>query len=305
MENLSKNIISTIVYYDVLDFPLTSFEIWKYLIECQSKTEKYDLYSIIQTLNSEDIKKNIEEFRGFYFLKGRKNLVEARIARNKISEIKFKLIRKIVSWLKYAPFLRMIAVTGRVAMKNAGAKSDLDFLIAIKNGRIFTGRFFVTLISQLLKKRRHGKKITNRACLNYYISDKNMGINLKDLFSSSEYSFIFPIYNFPVFQSFQQNNQWIRNYRPDFEPDTIPNLKIVQDNFFSRNIRKIAEIILDSNFLEKLMKKWQMARIIKDPRTYKQGSAVSASDENLIFLPDPQGPKIYEKYQEKLKGLSF
>jgi predicted nucleotidyltransferase len=307
------------VYYDVLDYPLTAFEIWKYLINSRYNVEslpageagikyeeeKYSLYEIIKTLDSEELKKYIEEYRGFYFLKGRKELVEARIARSKISEVKYKIIRKIVRFLKYAPFLRMIAVTGRVAMKNAGAKSDLDLLIAIKDGRIFTGRFFVTLISQLLGKRRHGEKITGRACLKYFMTDKDLKVKLKDLFSSSEYSFIFPIYNFPVFKKFQQSNLWIRDYRSNFEPDAILNQKMVYDNFLSENIRKIMETVLDSDFLEKWMKKWQMGRIAKDPRTHQQGSAVTASDENLIFLPDPQGPRIYEKYQEKLKTLSF
>ena len=70
-DSISDNILSTIIYYDILSFPLTSFEVWKYLLAENSCT----LGEIVETLESDELKNRIEEFRGFYFLKGRKDLV--------------------------------------------------------------------------------------------------------------------------------------------------------------------------------------------------------------------------------------
>ena len=73
---LSKNILANLAYYDVMDYPMTSFEIWKYLtkvqsskFKVQSEEEKHTLCDIIKELENENLKKKIEEYRGFFFLK--------------------------------------------------------------------------------------------------------------------------------------------------------------------------------------------------------------------------------------------
>ena len=73
--DLAKNILATIAYYDCLDYPLTSFEVWKYLIQItNNKEQKTDkgkgcLFSdIAGELDNGDIRRYIEECRGFYFL---------------------------------------------------------------------------------------------------------------------------------------------------------------------------------------------------------------------------------------------
>jgi len=310
MENLSNSILSTLTYYDVLDYPLTSFEIWKYLIiyDIQNKVsskekERYSLADIIKELDNKKLEKYIEQSRGFYFLRERKKLVEQRISRNKISQRKFKIIKKVVRWLSFMPYVRMIAITGRVSMKNACKKSDLDFLIILKQGKIFTGRTLVTAMTHILGKRRYADKIMNRVCLNYFIADESLQINTQDFFSSSEYSFMFPVFGWETFQKFQKQNSWIKNYKINYQPDEISNLKIIPDNFWSKLVRGWGENFLEFNFIENKLRKWQMRRINNDPRTHKKGSGVMANDEALVFLPDPQGPKVYEKFKNKLKLL--
>jgi hypothetical protein len=320
-DQTSKNILATIIYYDILDYPLTSFEIWKYLLSYNmehityDKGDKINLADIMQELDNSELQKNVEEYRGFYFLKNRKELVEQRIERNKISEAKFKIIKKTAWLLRFAPFVRMIAVAGRMAMKNADKKSDLDLLIILKNGKIFTGRILVTLAVHLLGVRRYGNKIKNRICLNHFMTDENLETRLHDLFSSSEnsqalhlfasseYSFIYPIFGWEAFQKFQKANEWIRDYKINFEADGRGSLKILKDTRFSRMIRKTGEILFSFDFIEKSLKKWQMSRIINDPRTHQPGSFVTANDKELIFLPEPQGIEIEEKYKKMASAL--
>jgi hypothetical protein len=307
MENvLSKNILATIIYYDILDYPLTSFEIWKYLAAIDSQVapeKKCTLFEVVKALEEDEIKKHTAQSMGFYFLKGREHLVLERLERNKISARKIKLIKRIAYILRFVPFVRMIAVTGRVAMKNAKSQSDLDFLIAIKKGRIFTGRFFVTLITHLLGRRRYGKKIANRACLNYYITTASLKVDLRDIYSSNEYSFIFPVFGADTFHLFQKENIWITDFKPNFSPDLVLNTIMIADSFWSKQLQKAGEIFLDFDALENILKKMQMKRIMNDPRTYQPGSAVMASDESLVFLPSPHGPKIYEKFRDALDKM--
>ena len=87
--HLEKQILATIVYYDILDYPLTGLEVFLYLVtgngEIEDKTEDrkwsspeasgldHFLSSVLSLLNSSEyLKKYLEEKKGFYFLKKRK-----------------------------------------------------------------------------------------------------------------------------------------------------------------------------------------------------------------------------------------
>lgn len=312
---LSKYILTTLAYYDVMDFPMTAFEIWKYLTvisnfevpisneKSNDQNIKYSLADVINELEDEKLQKFVEEFQGYYFLRGRGDLVEQRIERNKIAEQKFRLVRGVVFWLRFVPFVRGVAVTGRLAMKNTEVKSDLDFLVVLKKGKIFTGRTLVTLVVHLLGKRRYDQKIKNRVCLNYFITDKSLEINLKDVFSASEYSFLVPVFGRKTFKKFQWKNSWIVKYKPNYQADTLNGAKLLHDSKVAKTIRKAGEKLLHFSFIEQGLKKWQIQRILNDPRTKQNGSMIVANDETLIFLPNPQSPKVFEKFQERLAEL--
>src|SRR3989339_857741 len=265
---LSRNILSTLIYYDLLDYPLTSFEIWRYLLSRNAESE-VSLVDVVKELEGEEVKKYTEEYQGYYFLKGRKDLVEQRLERNKISEKKFKKILKIAKWLRLVPFVRMIAVTGTVAMKNADKKSDLDLLIVLKQGRIFIGRTLVTLLTHLLGARRYGEKITDRICLNYFITTGSLEIELKDVFSASEYAFARPVYGKEPFKKFQKANGWIKDFMPNYQVDETEGMKILGDSWVVGAVRDFGEVIFGFDFLESWLKGWQTERIARDPRTHR------------------------------------
>lgn len=307
MTPLSKKIITTLAYYDVMDYPMTAFEVWKYLISdhetASSEQEKIKLLDIIKELKDEELRKKIDQYRGYYFLKGRQGLVIQRIERNKIAEKKFKTTRRVVRLLRFVPYVRMVAATGTLAMKNTQRKSDLDLLVVLKHNHIFTGRTLVTLATHLLGVRRYGDKIRNRICLNFFITDKSPEINIKDLFSSSEYYFIWPMVGYEVFQEFQRTNDWIGGFRENYTPEESANLKLTEETDLSRFVKSIGEMIFSFKFIENWLKGWQTERIMKDPRTHLPGAMVMADDNVLIFLPKPQGPVVYGRFKEKLAAV--
>jgi len=302
---ITKNILNTIIYYDLLDFPLTSFEVWKYLTVDSvdgSEKDKCSLGDVVEALENKDLGKHIEEFRGFYFLRGRKSLVEQRIQNDKNSIAKFKIAERAVWWLRFIPFVRMIAVTGTLAMKNSEKDSDIDFLVVLEKGRIFTGRLLVTLVVHLLGKRRYGKKIKNRICLNYFITTGSLEIKRQDLFAANEYSFIYPLFGFDVYQKFGEANiEWIKKFKPNFEFSELKPAKCyVEHGKFSQFVQKVREALINSlggDRIESWLKRKQIGKIKQNPLTYKKGGYVEYNDENLVFLPEPQGIKVLEKFK--------
>jgi len=302
--------LATIVYYDCLDYPLSAFELWKYMIRTdyyaaeKQSAFSYNLADVVRELKNNTLGAYIEHRSGFYFLKGRGALVKKRIAGGKISAHKMKRLRSVVKIVRFVPFVRMIGVTGRLAMKNASAKSDWDVLVVCKEGKIWTGRTLVTLVTQLLGKRRYGNHVSDRVCLNYFITDESLEVITKDLFSANEYSFLFPLFGFETFSKFQIRNQWIRTMKPAYALCEIPPLATVDDNRLAAAVRSLGETVLGADAIERFLKKIEKKKIMANPKTAEEGSLIHAHDDALVFLPHPHGPGVFEQFKKKIGEIS-
>ncbi len=302
---LAKKIIATVAYHDVLDYPLTVFELWKYLIENTEITiddqvkKPLMLIDIINALEDVELKKRIKTDAGYYFFDGREHLVSQRVERNKISEDKYKIIRRVVGFLRFVPFVRMILITGRVAMKNAEKKSDLDLLLVFEKGHIFSGRFLTVILLSLLGKKRTERKIKNKICLNHFLST-DLSTEVQDLFSAHEYVFMSPIFGAQLYAKFFKKNAWIKKYQPNFEGSVLF-VREIKDNKFSKSIRQFLEYLFSFDFIENSLKKFQLAKIMANPKTQKAGGVIIHSDNELAFWPDfeKQGPRVFEEFKKR------
>lgn len=309
MDNyLKKNILSTICYYDVMDYPLTVFEIWKHLLSAENTAveERISLKDVIMELKDNNLGRFIESENGMYFLKGRNQLVNQRIARSKISALKIRRMKGAIYFLKMAPFVRMILVTGRLAMKNARPKSDWDVLVVLRENRIWIGRTCITVLAHILGKRRHHNKIRNRICFNYFITTNSLEIRNKDFYSASEYFFCFPLFDAKnYFQRFQIRNSWIRKYKPNYYLSLKKNLVSSADTKPTKFFRILLENLFDWDFLEKYLEKVEIEKIRKNPKTNNADSLIDVSKDALIFLPHPHGPVVFEKFKNKMTEFNI
>jgi hypothetical protein len=73
-----KAIFETILYYDLLQRPLTPLEVFKYL---SGKSQRFSFFEINNTLA--EFNSFIEKEKGLYFLKGKKELVMEREKRER------------------------------------------------------------------------------------------------------------------------------------------------------------------------------------------------------------------------------
>ena len=324
MTFLQKAILSTLVYYNALDYPLTSFEVFKYLVNpsriAPSKDFEIDRFSKIslanirKNLESRELKKFIEEKNGFYFLKGRKEIIRTRIDRQKIADQKWKKAKKIIRRLQIIPYMRMVAVSGSLALNNTRAESDIDVLIVVKAGRIWLTRFFVTVFLQLMGRRRHKKATKDRICLNHYIIDKSLEIKFRSLYNAQTYAHMIPVLEvkYGIYDKFQKANRWVKDYLVSWPTYTKVSaskperFKTLKTNSLLKSIGKMGEVCLNSligNLLEKRVKAIQKKSIEKDPLTRKKGGRITVDDTQLEFHPDSPERKILDRYNESMLYL--
>jgi predicted nucleotidyltransferase len=313
---LEKSILATIVYYDIMDYPLTGFEILKYLInpsyliansEIKDNTEiepirNIEFSNILKILNDSNLKNYIQEKNGFYSLR---DLYKIRIERQKISDERYKQATKIIKWLQIIPYVRMVLINGSLAMHNAKEESDIDLMIIVKNKRIWTARMFTTLFFQIIGKRRHKNKIKKRFCLNHYITNDFLKSSLFNLYIAHLYAHLVPVLEIEkgIYNRFQYENRWIGNYLYFYDVEKIDNQQKIQNNKMLKFLQSTQEAILNTfigSFLEKLSGFFQKYHIKHHPLINQKDSRIIFDDNQLEFHPDSQGIKILNEYEKRM-----
>jgi hypothetical protein len=298
--NLHKNIIATVTYYDVLDFPLTPYEIWRFLISYDGTalTDKALLRDVIGALETSELQSKLANLDGFYFLPGRGRLVEGRIAREKLSARKLSQMKQLVSKMRHVPFVRMIGATGSLSLKHGTKASDWDMLIVFSEGRIWIGRFIMTAFLHILGKRRHGRKIQDRACLNYFVTTDRLEIMNKDLYGAHEYQSMRLLFGQKVYKQFILANQWIRDFKPHYTANTLTERFTVSEGhgWLQATLEQLVLLIPG----ERHLTNWQRHKIESNPKTHLSGSHIEASDQALVFLPKPRGPRVFSEFKKRL-----
>ncbi len=302
MSDLEKSILATLVYYDVLGQPLTGWEVFKYLIK------KKDLGQIKPRKIIELLEVNplISQKNGFYFLKGRQKIIKQRIARQRISDYKWKKTRRMVRLLQQIPFIRLIMVSGSLAMNNPKEESDIDLLIITRAGRIWTCRGLTTLFIHLLGQRRHGLLTKDRFCLNHYLTDRSLKMPFPSLYNAQTYAHLVPVWEAEpgLYKKFQRANQWLKDYLVFYHQSGKGYLRKIKDNQFLTFLRKFREFILDKKIgdgVEFILKKIQARRI----NSCQPGGRVVFDDRQLEFHPDSPEKWILGKYNQKMREMGL
>lgn len=297
MSIIEKSVLKTIVYYDCLDYPLTKAELESFSFKNSGGQEVSDL---------------IQEAEGFYFLKGRRNLIKIRRERHELAKKKWQKTLKAVRWLRLIPYIRLVFASGSLALNNTIKESDLDILIVVKAGRVWLARFLTAVLLGLLgaRRKRDQRIAPDKICLNHFITDKSLYIPRKSIYTAQLYARLVPIllYGDELLEKFIEANSWIGEYISGWPNSIKYKVLSIEYNKVLDLIKKTGEKILDTKFgdwLESVLRKYQLRRIKNYHLTYKPGGRVKADDESLEFHPDSPELKIVEKYNKKMAELGF
>jgi predicted nucleotidyltransferase len=333
-EKLERQILATIAYYDILNYPLTSFEVFLYLINDEKKLEtgnwKLDnddincqlLFSICDLLDSSEyLEKHIGQKLGFYYLKDYRedanrlhspegtmdpadkpvnnlDIVQRRLDGRKMTDEKWKKAKKIYKIMQAVPFLRGILISGSLALGSVKKSSDIDIMVIAKNGRIWTVRVFLTVLIFLLGVRRNEKDTKDKICLNHYITDKSLRIPFFSLYDAHLYSHLINVYDdkdsIKTFQDFQKNNSWIKNYVQNYNLSELKFSTSVKKNTALSLIAKFFECILFGKIGDYFEKTLSKIQIAK----IKKNPSFNNKDGRITISDDQLEfhPQLHEKF---------
>lgn len=209
MHPIEEAILRTILYADVFHFPMTVAEIHHFLIHDTRASFKQVEHTLA---TSTALRQMLCVERGYVVLAERTDLIDRRIEREEASAHLWPLALRYGTWLARLPYVRMVAITGALAMHNAAHKDDdLDYLIVTSANRVWLARALAIGLVRLAKLR--GVVV----CPNYVLSENAFEQNKKDLFIAHEIAQMIPIYGHGLYEQFRIANIWLSDHLPNAE----------------------------------------------------------------------------------------
>jgi hypothetical protein len=200
-DSLSRAVLCTIAYADIFDYPLTALEIHRYLTGVPASVE-----SVNRAL-AED--RQFMRIGDYFTLPGREEIVSIRKQREGCSR---ELMSRAIQYgriLGALPYMRMVALTGSLAVLNVSSVVDFDYMLVTAPGRLWTARAFALAFNRLTRLQGH------TLCPNLIISEGALEWRQHDLYSARELCQMIPIMGLDVYSRLMNSNQWVESFLPN------------------------------------------------------------------------------------------
>lgn len=306
---LAERIHNTLRFFDLQQFPLTAWEIHRYLItDLKTLREKIDgnyelqvnyaqpaispvhFDTILTQLRVLVFEKTIVEKNGFYCLAGRENIIDDRQQDYLLGLKREKRLSKYIWPIKHLPFVRSVVLLGSQAMGKQKSSSDIDLFVITDEKYMATARGFLTVYFQLIGLRRHGKKIANRFCLNHYIAGPRELTEDRNLYTALEYIKFRPLVYGSVFKEFLNNNKWINAFFPHAQP---------HENKFQQVTSSSLQKFLEKLYLNKVGLWFEQKLINAQLKRINKEEFNISNTEELSFHPNNRKRKLFESFFTK------
>jgi len=205
LSDARKNILTTLAYFDLFNYPLTMEEVY-FFLPVKLNYEEFE-----HALLGLAVDRLIFRFDHFYTLKNDYFLVERREKGNAKAADLIAIARKVGDLLIGFPYVRGIAISGSLSKNFADDDSDIDLFIITAKNRLWIAR----TIMHCFKKLTFLVKKQDYFCMNYYIDEDDLLIHEKNIYTATEVATLMPLYGDTVFEQFYTVNAWTRSFLPN------------------------------------------------------------------------------------------
>jgi predicted nucleotidyltransferase len=296
LTDINKNILATLAYFDMFNYPLTRAEIFLFL------NQKYRQQEFELALRYMVASQSVYNFDNCYSLKNDAFLVSRRKEGNRKAAELLKTAHRVSNLLIKFPFVRGIAISGSLSKNYADDDSDIDMFIITAKNRLWIARTIM-----------HGfKKLTflfnkqHYFCMNYYVDEQQMQITEKNIYTATEVVTLMPLQGDTIFDEFFAANSWTLDYLPN-NYLRVSTAKPLNINWLKRAFEAIFNNGLGNKLDNILMgitgSRWNKKTIEK--RLNMHGVVLSMIAEKHCAKPHPVEfqKKLINRYDGKVSRL--
>ncbi len=295
LQNVGDAILHTVVYADLFDYPLRTEEIHRYLTG----------YAAPLSLVEEHLARNgrlaqhLASASRFWFLAGREHLVDLRLQREAFSRGLWPEARRYGRLIATMPFVRLVSITGSLAMHNVShPRDDIDLLIVTAENRVWLGRGLVILIVHLA--RRFGIEL----CPNYVMAEQHLQLGEPSLFIAHELTQLLPLHGLDVYHRLLEGNAWIADYLPNASPRRS---EIGQIGPLAGRGQEAMEALMGGRLGDSI-ERWERERkipLLRQIAIERGGTGTTYTAELCKGHIHDHAAAVYNRYTAQLAALDF
>jgi hypothetical protein len=292
LPSLKNDIINTLVYFDIFNYPLKREEIFFFV--GQRCTEN-NIDGALQLLAAEG---KIFKLGDFYSLQNDPCLAERRLQGNYRAIKQLKIAGRLSRMLSHFPYVRGVGISGSLSKNFADEKSDIDFFIITAPNRLWIAR----TIMHLFKKFTYPFGKQNWFCMNYYVDRIGLEINEKNIYTATEVATLLPFEGMFVFHDLYAANDWVQGFLPNYF-HKIPLEKAKRKTYLKTFIERIFNTKfgdkLDDWLMNLTASRWQ--KKTRSQRLNKRGIVMGMDASKHCAKPDPRNfqQKVMEIYNSR------
>ena len=297
MNRLDTAILRTVLYADVFSFPLTVEEIHFFLIH-DHPVSVIEIRSALAT--SAALTGLLCQDRGFIALRGREAAITERERREMATRRLWPLAERYGRWLARLPYVRMVAITGALAMRNAATHDDdLDFFLLTAAGRVWLARACAIVLVRLARLR--GVTL----CPNYIAAETALEQDHQTLFIAHEVAQMIPVYGLDLYAALRAANPWVAAHLPNASGH-FHSAKTAVHGRLWRTLKQLAETALN-NRLGDALEDWEHRRKRSRfaPQTHQPLSAARIDEQQVKGHFNDYGHHVLTAYGTRLRAYGL
>ena len=167
---LEQSVFKTVAWFSLFGYPLTVFEVHKWLIEPDGRYDLAQVYKVLET--SEWLSRRVWQEGAFVSLRGT-DRHEGQVARRHERFLdavrKYRLARRASAYMKLVPGVRAVSVGNTLAFWHTDETSDIDLFIVTSPGRLWSSRLLLVLPFVLLGKRPGTPGVKDPFCFSFFV----------------------------------------------------------------------------------------------------------------------------------------
>jgi hypothetical protein len=204
-EPVRTGLLLAVAYGDVFNAAMTVDEIQRYLVGARASA------TTVRRLVWEEANRSgrLSQQGEVVCLAGREELFEIRRRRQASAQESWPAARAYGRILAGLPFVRMVAVTGSLAVDNLDAGGDIDYLVVTAAGRLWLCRAMAILVV------RWAARSGVHLCPNYFLSQDSLESTPHDLYNAHELAQMVPLNNLDLYARLRACNAWTDWYLPN------------------------------------------------------------------------------------------
>lgn len=292
LQAIEEAIFHTVAYVDVFDYPLTANEVHQYLVGVAAPAGT--IHALLE--NGRLVPHRLSRHQGYFTLPGRETIIETRQQRQQIAARLWPQAIRYGQMIAALPFVRMVAVTGSLAVDNALADADIDYLVVTEPGRLWLSRAMTILVVR--QANRHGVTL----CPNYFLSEKALTFDSHNLYTAHELIQMVPVSGLEVYHKIRQLNRWTEKFLPNAhsERQPMPPATLVGWQRISCNLLRRALHGPAGAWLEQWEMKRKIAKFTRQTIN-KQAIETAFSPDWCKGHFDGHGYRILHAYEERVQ----